>query len=165
MTFFDYLQLLGGFILALGYIPQIIQIITTHSCKDLNLRTYFAMTIGIGLMEVYAINLVLKGSGLMFLITNSVSLLIVIFICLLITAMREINTGAAEKDALYVSRWDDGSVIVTPCKVNARTKRIYNIQACPYSPNGCLEAESILIGEEEYPVQHEDMRRDDYHIA
>ncbi len=51
MTFFDYLQLLGGFVLALGYIPQIIQIITTHSCRDLNLRTYLAMVLGIGLME------------------------------------------------------------------------------------------------------------------
>lgn len=48
MTFFDYLQLLGGFVLALGYIPQIIQIITTYSCRDLNLRTYLAMVLGIG---------------------------------------------------------------------------------------------------------------------
>ena len=165
MTFFDYLQLLGGFVLALGYIPQIIQIITTHSCRDMNLRTYLAMVLGIGLMEVYAINLVLNESGLMFLITNSVSLLLVIFICLLIIAMRKVKTGAEEKEALYVSKWDDGSVIVTPCKVNSRTKRIYNIQSCPYSPNGCLEEESIIIGDEEYPVQHEDVRKDDYHIA
>lgn len=97
MTFFDYLQLLGGFVLALGYIPQIIQIITTHSCRDLNLRTYLAMVLGIGLMEVYAINLVLNESGLMFLITNSVSLLLVIFICLLIIAMRKVKTGAKKK--------------------------------------------------------------------
>lgn len=124
MTFFDYLQLLGGFVLALGYIPQIIQIITTHSCRDLNLRTYLAMVLGIGLMEVYAINLVLNESGLMFLITNSVSLLLVIFICLLIIAMRKVKTGAEEKEALYVSKWDDGSVIVTPCKVNSRTTAI-----------------------------------------
>lgn len=165
MTFFDYLQLLGGFVLALGYIPQIIQIITTHSCRDLNLRTYLAMVLGIGLMEVYAINLVIKGSGLMFLITNSISLLLVIFICLLISAMRKNKIGTAEKDALYVSRWDDGSVIVTPCKVNTRTKLIYDIQSCPCSPNGCLEEESVMIGNEEYPVQYENTQTDDYHIA
>lgn len=165
MTFFDYLQLLGGFVLALGYIPQIIQIITTHSCRDLNLRTYLAMVLGIGLMEVYAINLVIKGSGLMFLITNSISLLLVIFICLLISAMRKNKIGTAKKDALYVSRWDDGSVIVTPCKVNTRTKLIYDIQSCPCSPNGCLEEESVMIGNEEYPVQYENVQTDDYHIA
>lgn len=165
MTFFDYLQLLGGFILALGYIPQIIQIIKTRSCKDLNLRTYLTMLFGIGLMEVYAINLVIEGSGLMFLITNSISLLLVIFICLLISAMRKNKIGTAEKDALYVSRWDDGSVVVTPCKVNTRTKLIYDIQSCPYSPNGCLEEESVMIGNEEYPVQYENVQKDDYHIA
>ena len=152
MTFFDFLQLLGGVILALGYIPQIIQIIDTRSCKDLNLRTYLAMALGIGLMEVYAVNLVRKDSGLMFLITNSISLLLVIFICLLITAIRKSKTGVIEKDALYVSKWDDGSVIITPCKVDKRTKRIYDIRFCPYSPDGCLEEESIIIGDEEYPV-------------
>lgn len=47
MTFFDYLQLLGGFVLALGYIPQIIQIITTHSCRDLNLRTTSQWCLGL----------------------------------------------------------------------------------------------------------------------
>lgn len=73
MTFFDYLQLLGGFVLALGYIPQIIQIITTHSCRDLNLRTYLAMVLGIGLMEVYAINLVLNESGLSFICRSSIN--------------------------------------------------------------------------------------------
>lgn len=165
MTFFDFLQLLGGFILALGYIPQIIQIIETRSCKDLNLRTYLAMALGIGFMEVYAVSLMLKGSGLMFLITNSVSLLLVIFICLLITAMRESKTDVLSTDAFYVSRWDDGSVIITPCKVDVQTKLIYDIQSCPWSPDGCLEDEIIIIGDEEYPIRHEEARKDDYHIA
>ena len=69
MNVFDAFQLAGGMILAIGYIPQIIQIIRTKSCKDLNLKTYLAMVLGIGLMEIYAINLFISGSGLMFLIT------------------------------------------------------------------------------------------------
>ena len=88
MNPFDFLQLAGGIILAVGYLPQIIQIIRTRSCEDLNLKTYLAMSVGILLMEVYAINLVTQGSGLMFLITNSTSLFLVIFICILIITMR-----------------------------------------------------------------------------
>ena len=53
MDLFDILQLAGGVILAVGYIPQIAQIIHTKSCADLNLKTYLAMIAGIGLMEVY----------------------------------------------------------------------------------------------------------------
>ena len=84
MTLFDFLQLMGGVLLALGYVPQIIQIKTTHSCKDLNLKTYATIFVGICLMEVYAINLWMNGSGYMFLITNTVSLVIVYYICMLI---------------------------------------------------------------------------------
>ena len=65
MTLFDLSQLLGGILLALGYIPQIIQIKTTHSCRDLNPKTYLTIFVGVCLMEVYAINLWLNGSGYM----------------------------------------------------------------------------------------------------
>lgn len=81
---FDLLQLLGGVILSIGYIPQITQLVRTRSCKDLNLKTYLSILIGVSLMEIYAINLVRHGSGLMFLITNSASLLIVLTLCALI---------------------------------------------------------------------------------
>ena len=56
----------------------------THSCRDLNPKTYLTIFAGICLMEVYAINLWLNGSGYMFLITNTVSLAIVYYICMLI---------------------------------------------------------------------------------
>ncbi len=72
---FDALQLIGGIIMAFGQIPQIVQIIRTKSAKDLNIKTYLMMCAGILLMEAYAVNLVLNGSGGAFLITNSVSLL------------------------------------------------------------------------------------------
>ncbi len=85
---FDILQLLGGINLTFGYIPQISQLIRTRSCRDLNLKTYISMLVGVALMEVYAINLALHGSGLMFLITNSASLFIVLIICVLIISLR-----------------------------------------------------------------------------
>lgn len=36
---FDFLQLLGGIILSVGYIPQIIKIIKTKSAIDFNINT------------------------------------------------------------------------------------------------------------------------------
>ena len=81
---FDLLQLAGGLILAVGYIPQIIQLIRTRSSKDLNLKSYALVCIGIAFMEVYAVNLALNGTGLMFLVTNTMSLALMICICVLI---------------------------------------------------------------------------------
>lgn len=78
------LQLIGGAILALGYIPQIIQIIRTKSVSDLSLRSYLLMVVGISLMEAYAISLAISGVGLAFLITNTVSLCIVSIVVVLI---------------------------------------------------------------------------------
>lgn len=72
---YDILQLAGGVIMSFGQIPQIVQILKTKSAVDLNLKTYIMMFTGISLMESYAINLVLKGSGGAFLITNTASLL------------------------------------------------------------------------------------------
>lgn len=72
---FDLLQLIGGIIMCIGQIPQIMQILRTKSAVDLNLKTFIMMFIGISLMEVYAINLVIHGSGGAFLITNTVSLI------------------------------------------------------------------------------------------
>ena len=71
---FDFLQLIGGIIMSFGQIPQIIQIIKTKSAKDINLKTYIMMFTGILLMETYAINLVVHGTGGAFLITNTLSL-------------------------------------------------------------------------------------------
>lgn len=72
---FDFLQLLGGIIMSMGQIPQITQILKTKSAKDLNLKTYIMMFTGIFLMEIYAVNLVVQGSGGAFLITNTASLI------------------------------------------------------------------------------------------
>ena len=72
--FFSLLQLAGGIIMAFGQIPQIAQILKTKSARDLNLKTYVMMFTGISLMEIYAVNLVVHGSGGAFLITNTLAL-------------------------------------------------------------------------------------------
>ena len=63
MTVYDWFQLTGGVILALGYLPQIRQLLTTRSCKDLNINTYISLAAGIGMMEIYAYNLWVKHSA------------------------------------------------------------------------------------------------------
>lgn len=84
LNFFDVLQLIGGIILAIGYIPQIKQIIKTKSVQDINLKMFTMMFTGVGLMEIYAINLVVNGSGFAFLITNTIALLLALTIIILV---------------------------------------------------------------------------------
>ena len=71
---FNLLQLIGGIILSVGYIFQVKQTIKSKSVEDLNFTSYLSVFIGVLFMEIYACNLVISGSGLMFLITNSMSL-------------------------------------------------------------------------------------------
>lgn len=164
MTFFDVLQLLGGVILALGYIPQIKQIIKTHSCDDLNFNTYLFMALGIGLMEIYAISLVCNGSGHMFAVTNTVSFFLVVTICILIQVVRcivpkskkaeksELAPIAKIKDALFVSKWTDDSVFVSPCKVNMESMQITDIQPIDYDTGCSLREEVVIVDGTEHPA-------------
>lgn len=85
----DILQIIGGIILSVGYIPQIIQIVKTRSVLDLNLFTFLSILLGVGSMEFYAIRLVLsKKSGHAFLFSNSLSLLISIIMVVLILTFK-----------------------------------------------------------------------------
>lgn len=85
---FDALQLAGGIILSVGYIPQIIKLIKTKSSRDFNLKTFLMVLLGITFMEVYAVNLTMNGSGVMFLVTNTMSLIIQIVLVTLIYKYR-----------------------------------------------------------------------------
>ena len=161
MTFFDFMQLIGGIILAVGYIPQIRQLLYTKSCGDLNLKTYTYLTLGIGMMEIYAVDLSKNGNGYMFLITNSISLALVALISALIIKyrLREYNRIMKNKDrnlvtqhSYYVSTWADGSKVITPCEVNIETKEITNIVEAPCDINSSLESESVLLYGTEYDV-------------
>ncbi|MNI16435.1 hypothetical protein D3C73_697690 [compost metagenome] len=85
---FSLMQLLGGIILSVGWVPQIVQIMKTKSVADLNLKAYLLMLLGIGLMEAYAVSLALEGTGFAFLITNTMSLAVVSGVILLILRYR-----------------------------------------------------------------------------
>jgi MtN3 and saliva related transmembrane protein len=85
---FSLMQLIGGVILSVGWIPQIVQIVKTKSVSDLSLKAYLLMLLGIGLMEAYAVNLALEGTGLAFLVTNTMSLAVVSTVVLLILHYR-----------------------------------------------------------------------------
>ena len=145
MNFFDFLQLLGGVILSAGYIPQIVQLIRTRSCGDLNFNTYLSLFFGISLMEIYALNLWIKnGTGRMFFITN-----------------KKCKEILEPKEAFFVSTWDDDSVVVTPCRVDPATKHIMDIVICPCSVSrGMPENEYLVYNDCTYPVCPEDRKTD-----
>lgn len=82
---FGVFQLVGGIIMSVGYIPQIAQILRTKSSEGLNFKSFGMIFAGILLYEIYAISLVvLDGSGHMYLITNSISMMLSGTMCLLI---------------------------------------------------------------------------------
>lgn len=55
------------------------------------------------------------------------------------------------KDAVFVSVWDGGVEIDTPCRVNMETREVFDIQQSRYEGD-CLEKEYIEIDGVEYPV-------------
>lgn len=82
---FGIFQLIGGVIMSVGYIPQIVQMLRTKSSEGLNFKSFGMIFAGIALYEIYAVALVvIDGSGYMYLITNSVSTLLSGLMCLLI---------------------------------------------------------------------------------
>lgn len=82
---FGIFQLIGGIILSVGYIPQIVQIFRTKSSEGLNFKSFGMIFAGIALYEIYAISLVvINDSGHMYLITNSISVLLSGLMCSLI---------------------------------------------------------------------------------
>lgn len=82
-------QLVGGIIMSVGYFPQIMQILKTRTSKGLNLKSFGMIFVGILLYEFYAVFLVVNGSGHMYLVTNSVSLLLSGSMCILIKIFEE----------------------------------------------------------------------------
>ena len=56
------------------------------------------------------------------------------------------------QNAFFATKWTDGSVVITPCKVNLRTKQVYDIIRSPWDCDGTLENELLLLDGEEYDV-------------
>lgn len=85
LAIFSTIQLIGGIILAIGYFPQIRKIIRTKSANDFHLPTFVMLSIGIGMMESYAIALVATThAGHAFLATNTLSFTLVTTMAILI---------------------------------------------------------------------------------
>ena len=86
---YDILQFTGGIILAFGYIVKIVQIVSTRSARGACLRGYLLLLAGVALMEIYAIDLARRGVGLMFLVTNTISLTVLLILCYLVYTMQK----------------------------------------------------------------------------
>lgn len=81
--FINVLQLIGGIILSIGYIPQLRQTVRTKSVKDLNGWYLASIAIGVGLMEIYSVYNLLQGVAVMFFVTNTISLCLAMAMLLL----------------------------------------------------------------------------------
>ena len=58
------------------------------------------------------------------------------------------------RDGLFISKWSEGSVVVTPCKVNMDTREVFDIVTAPCGGGmGFPDEESVRIGKTEYLVQ------------
>ena len=82
-VFFSLLQLAGGIILSIGYIPQIRKVLKTKSMKDFDIKFLASLVIGVGLMEVYAVYNVIQGVAVMFFVTNTIALLLAVIMLVL----------------------------------------------------------------------------------
>lgn len=77
INFFNLLQLIGGFILAVGYLPQIIKILKTKSVRDFSRIYLGGVFVGIVFMEIYAVYMYfVVGTAGAFLVTNTISFLL-----------------------------------------------------------------------------------------
>lgn len=77
LQLFNLLQFIGGIILSVGYIPQIIKILKTKSVQDFSRIYVGGIFTGVLFMEAYAVYMwfVMHTAGA-FMITNTISLLL-----------------------------------------------------------------------------------------
>ncbi|NRQ71968.1 PQ-loop repeat-containing protein [Bacillus cereus] len=77
LSLFNLLQFIGGVILSVGYIPQIIKIIKTRSVRDFSLIYLTGIFTGILFMEAYAVYMwfVMHTAGA-FMITNTIAMIL-----------------------------------------------------------------------------------------
>ena len=158
---YENLQCIGGFIILIGYIKQIRDIYEGASCLELSLTAYSAVLMGVVLMEFNALNILLKGYGSAFFVTNTITCVTVFYLILLIWTRQgaEKKQSIIIKDAFFVSIYDNNSIVLTPCKVNLETKEISDIVVLPYNIVGTLTSESVIIGKNEFPAEEAEFRQ------
>lgn len=70
-------QLLGGILVAISWIPQILQAIKGKTAHEVDLKPLAFLFVGSLLMEIYSIILALQGEAITLLITNTINLVVV----------------------------------------------------------------------------------------
>lgn len=77
LALFNLLQFIGGVILSVGYLPQIVKIIKTKSVRDFSLIYLTGIFTGILFMEAYAIYMyfVMHTAGAFF-VTNTIAMIL-----------------------------------------------------------------------------------------
>ncbi|PGZ29527.1 hypothetical protein COE50_22190 [Bacillus anthracis] len=77
LSLFNLLQFIGGVILSVGYLPQIIKIIKTKSVRDFSLIYLTGIFTGILFMEAYAVYMyfVMHTAGAFF-VTNTIAMIL-----------------------------------------------------------------------------------------
>ncbi|HEF5065790.1 PQ-loop repeat-containing protein [Bacillus paramobilis] len=75
LALFNLLQFIGGIILSIGYIPQIIKIVKTKSVRDFSRIYVGGIFVGIIFMEAYAAYMYfVLGTAGAFMLTNTIAL-------------------------------------------------------------------------------------------
>ena len=81
--------------MAVGYFPQVRQIVRTKSVRDLNIKLFLMLSLGLVMMEAYAIGLVVHShTGAAYLITNTLALCLNILVAVLIAYYRKPRPAA-----------------------------------------------------------------------
>ncbi|MBE7117294.1 PQ-loop repeat-containing protein [Bacillus paranthracis] len=77
LALFNLLQFIGGVILSVGYLPQIVKIIKTKSVRDFSLIYLTGIFTGILFMEAYAVYMyfVMHTAGAFF-VTNTIAMIL-----------------------------------------------------------------------------------------
>jgi len=74
MITFSILQIVGGFLLALGYWPQLVKLVKTKNASSFSVPFLSLLWLGVALMVPYSIELLICYDSWAFLVSNSLSL-------------------------------------------------------------------------------------------
>ncbi|HEY5501874.1 MAG TPA: PQ-loop domain-containing transporter [Candidatus Anoxymicrobiaceae bacterium] len=97
MKFLYAMQIVGGCIMLVGYFPQVAQIVRTKTVRDLNIKMFVMLSVGLLMMEAYAIGIVVHDhSGQAYLITNTLGLAVNITVAGLIAYYRKPRGAVAD---------------------------------------------------------------------
>lgn len=87
---FNIIQLAAGLILCYSNIPQIIKIYKNKSARDVSIKTYISITIGLILSQIYIFNLIFVfNTGYVLLVTNLIGLILALITIYLIQKYKD----------------------------------------------------------------------------